>query len=76
MTSNLFLRVYQFKHHAASIYGNPHQSSYKEISLLSSAQLRSSKKLCPFLINRYRNYFDGGTSDSLQTGRLRYYRGA
>ena len=45
VTTNLYLRVYQFSHESVSIYKNSHESSYKEVSLLSSTQLRSSSSL-------------------------------
>ena len=42
VTTNLCLRMYQFSHESVSIYKNSHESSYKEVSLLSNTQLRSS----------------------------------
>ncbi len=45
VTTNLYLRIYQFSHESMSIYKNSHQFSYKEVSLLSNTQLRSSMLL-------------------------------
>ncbi|KNB42103.1 fhypothetical protein [Blastocystis sp. subtype 4] len=45
VTTNLYLRIYQFSHESVSIYKNSHESSYKEVSLLSSTQLRSSTSI-------------------------------